>query len=277
MTSDSTSKAWDIAAQVYVPEVEADIALLRACQHRFLPLEMPYLSRLAPWCQRAVHLQCSHGFEALALWNLGAAEIVGLDLSSRMLAQARAKADALNAPATWIHGDVLTPQPAWDGTADLLYTGKGALPWVSNLERWAHRCVAWLRPGGRFLLVEAHPLNWVWEHEAPGPLLRPTASYFDRAPRPNTDFPGKAVERLAPSDEPVPTAWEHHWALGAIVTALSHAGLVLDDLVEVPEPFWNQFPNWVPSARGRLPGTFALWMHRPVNAPPQDAPSGSPL
>lgn len=259
---DSSSTAWDIAAEVYAPEVEADIALLRARQHRFLPLELPYLSRLAPWCRRAVHLQCSHGFEALALWNLGAAEVIGLDFSANMLAQARAKAEALAAPATWIHADVLAPQPSWEGTADLLYTGKGALPWVVNLDRWADRCAAWLRPGGRLLLVEAHPLNWVWEHEAIEPALRATASYFDRVPRPNSDFPANAVKRLVPAGQQAPTAWEHHWPLGAIVTALSHAGFTLEDLVEGAEPFWNQFPNWSSSVRGRLPTTFVLWMQR---------------
>jgi SAM-dependent methyltransferase len=261
--SDSTAQAWDLAASVYADEVDADVALLRAGRHRFLPLEMPYLSELATWCRRAVHLQCSHGFEALALWRLGVHDVVGLDRSPAMLAQARAKATALHARATWIEADILAPQPQWEGSADLVYTGKGALPWVRDLSQWAARCRDWLKPGGRFLLVEAHPLNWMWVQDDTGPVLRPATTYFETAPRANADFPGLALARLTPHGTTPPVAWEHHWTLGSIVSALCQAGLILDELREDPAPFWNQFPAWQPDLAGRLPLSFALWMHRP--------------
>lgn len=260
----STARGWNIAAEVYASELDADIAALRRGEYRFLPLELPYLRDLGTWCRRAVHLQCSHGFETLALWRLGAAEVVGLDQSPAMLGQARRKAAALHAPAHWIEADVLAPQPHWEGTADLVYTGKGALPWVSDLAAWADRCVRWLRPGGRFLLVEAHPLNWIWMPDAPGPVVRPEAGYFDTRPRPNRDFPGQAIDRLAPPTAPPPIAWEHHWPLGSIVTTLTQAGLQLLELREDATPFWNQFPTWHPQRRASVPATFALWMHRPA-------------
>lgn len=82
-----------------------------------------------------VHLQCSHGLETLSLLNLGAREVVGLDLSKEMLEMARWKPEALSADAVWVHSDVLDIPEELKGTADVVFTGGGALPWVSDIAR----------------------------------------------------------------------------------------------------------------------------------------------
>ena len=38
--------------------------------------------------------------------------------------------------------------PLADATADLVYTGKGALIWMPDLARWADEVARLLRPGG---------------------------------------------------------------------------------------------------------------------------------
>ena len=39
--------------------------------------------------------------------------------------------------ATWVEADVLDVPHELDGTADLLYTGRGAIIWLQDLDRWA--------------------------------------------------------------------------------------------------------------------------------------------
>src|SRR5688500_14555569 len=87
--TDETRRAWNRTAAKYVPELDRDVEALRAGTLSFEPGEREPLQRaLRPGC-RALHLQCSHGQDALSLWRLGAGEVIGLDLSSKMLGLAR--------------------------------------------------------------------------------------------------------------------------------------------------------------------------------------------
>ena len=258
----SNESAWDRAAQKYIPDIERDIAFLREGGVALLDVERRQLGDLSG-CRRAIHLQCSHGLDALSLLNLGVSEVVGVDLSREMLAQAAQKSSSWSARASWVHADVLNPPATLDGTADLVYTGKGALPWVRDLDRWASVVRRLLRPGGRLYVFEGHPLNWMWQTEAPTHRLRTDGrSYFDRDPTANDDFPARATARYTPAREPVPTAWEMQWTLGEVVTAVANAGLLIDQLEEHPEHFWPQF-DAIPDAEiDRLPHTYSLLAHR---------------
>src|SRR5947209_6550204 len=114
-------QAWNEGAARYEEQVEQDIAFLRAGGRNFVAPELRYLENLGDWCRRAIHLQCAGGRDTLSLWNQGAAEIVGVDISERMIACARQKSAALNAPAHWHCCDVLETPRELDGTADPVY------------------------------------------------------------------------------------------------------------------------------------------------------------
>jgi SAM-dependent methyltransferase len=152
-----TGRAWDIVAQAkYDAELEQHLHLLRSVGHTLLQAEIdalqPYLSGA-----NVVHLQCSHGLEALGLLNLGAASVTGFDISPTMIRQAQRKAEALGKPATFVCSDVLSISSDFDGSADLVYTGKGALPWLMDLSLWGKMVARLLRPGGRIFVFEGHP------------------------------------------------------------------------------------------------------------------------
>src|SRR5262249_48209251 len=115
--------AWDETAAIYERDPERDIARLRAGGSSLLAPERRLLHDLGAWCGRAIHLQCSGGTDTLSLWTQGAAEVVGVDISERMIAVARRKSDALSAPASWHRCDVLETPESLNGTADLVYTG----------------------------------------------------------------------------------------------------------------------------------------------------------
>src|SRR5205814_5886985 len=128
---------WNEGAAAYEADLENKIAFLRAGGTNFVGPEYRYLAGLNEWCARAIHLQCAGGTDTLSLWNLGAHEVVGVDISDRMIGVAKQKSDALGAPATWVHSDVLSTPSSLDGTADLVYTGRGALCWMMDINAWA--------------------------------------------------------------------------------------------------------------------------------------------
>ena len=261
---DRNRRAWNLAAAKYEPDLEQDVRFLRDGGVNLFDVERSFLGDLSGWCKRAIHLQCSHGLDTLSLWNLGAKEVVGLDLSSRMLAQAERKARLLGAPASWIPADVLDAPHELDGTADLVYTGKGAVPWVADIEAWGQVVARLLKGGGLLYLLEGHPLDWVWEPEGWRFELRPDGGdYFFRGPRANRDFPASAIARAMPIGEDVPEAVEWQWTLGEVVTSVARAGLRLEALQEHPGKYWAKFPAIPARVADRLPHTFSLLARKP--------------
>lgn len=119
--------AWNEAAARYEREIESDVAFLKAGGKNLMEPELPFLADLSSWCQRAIHLQCAGGRDTLSLWNQGAHEVVGVDISDRMIEVARRKSEMLNAPATWYRCDLLDTPAELNGTADLVYTGRGSI------------------------------------------------------------------------------------------------------------------------------------------------------
>jgi len=128
-----TGDAWDETAANYERGEAEETAFLRSGGSSLMEPERHILGDLSSWCGRAIHLQCSGGQEALSLLRQGAKEVVGVDISPRMIGVARRKAEALGANASWYLADVLETPHELDGTADLVYTGRGALPWMMDI------------------------------------------------------------------------------------------------------------------------------------------------
>ena len=259
-------QAWALTARhKYADDVADDVAFIRTGQTNLLPMEVALLQPIVPHCQRVIHLQCSHGLDALSLWQMGAEEVIGVDISAEMLALAQQKSDLLGAPARWVHADILATPHDLDGTADLVYTGKGALPWMMDLDAWAQVVARLLKPGGWFYVLEGHPLNWVWEPEVNDFRLRTDGGdYFANDPRVNRTFPAAVVQRACPGDATAPQPVEHQWTLAQTITALLDAGLTLRRFEEYPTHFWPEFGNIPTAGHDRLPHTFALLMSKDV-------------
>jgi len=253
---EENSVAWDIVARAkYEAEMEEHIAFLRAGGHTLLA---PEIEVLRPHLSRAhvVHLQCSHGLDALGLLNLGAGSVTGVDISPAMIRQAQQKASALGRSATFVCADVLEVPARFDGSADIVYTGKGALPWMMDLTAWAKVVARLLRPGGRVFIFEGHPLDALWDREADSLELRQDTGYFDRAPRESPGFPAQVVEReLGPQR---PRLMERFWTPAEVITSLLSAGLTLELFQEHPMLFWKQFPRWSEELIARLPHSYSV-------------------
>lgn len=258
---ESNRAAWNEGAMRYArdSEVEEDIGLLRNGGLNIEPAEMSFLQDLGSWCQRAIHLQCAGGRDTLSLLNLGAKEVVGVDISDRMIETARRKSEALNAPAQWIRADVLETPHELDGTADLVYTGRGALGWIQDIGAWATVPARLLKPGGCLYIYEGHPISWVWDMEQDHFVLDPMyGDYFEAKSVPGQGWPTQYIPDLGIPTEQQALKYEHQWNLGQIVTAVASAGLRIEKLVEHPDTYWDMFPKIPADVIRRLPNTFSL-------------------
>lgn len=261
----TTRAAWEIVARAkYRAEFDEHVELLLAGHHNLLDVEEEELRSLLPG-SHVIQLQCSHGLDAIGLLNAGASSIVGLDISEEMIAQAEAKALAVGArDASFIRADVLDAPNDLDGTADLVYTGRGSLPWILDLPAWAATIRRLLRPEGHVYVFEGHPLADLWDRSVEELVLRPGASYFDRTAREVAGFPAGVVRRVAGGDGP--PLLERHWQPGEVINALISEGLRLESFREHPSLFWNQFPHWPDALRRRLPNSYSILAQLPDSA-----------
>jgi SAM-dependent methyltransferase len=260
---EETGAAWNVAAAIYERDEERDVALLRSGGNSLLSHERRFLQGLHGWCGRAVHLQCAGGTDTLSLWTLGAAEVVGVDISEKMIAVARRKSAALAAPARWYCCDILDTPHELDATADLVYTGRGALPWMMDIQAWARVVARLLKPGGKLYVFEGHPLDWVWDMVATTYQLSPrTGSYFSPAVATDRGWPIVSDPIQDHADKDQLHVHERQWTLGDIMNNLVSAGMHVDHFEEHPDLFWNQFPHLAADLAGRLPHTFSLLMHK---------------
>ena len=259
---DANRRAWDEAAERYERWLDEAIALIRSGGTNLLPPELELIGDLHGQCRRAIHLQCAGGRDTLSLWNLGADEVVGVDFSPRMLELAERLTVATGAPARWILADVLDTPHELDGTADLLYTGRGALIWLADLDAWAAVLARLLAPTGRLVLFEGHPVEWLFDVDADGRWIATDYDYFGGTEA-SRGWAPEYIDRL--SIEEPDQAWKfaRSWTLGEILTALVGAGLRLERIAEHPTDWWGGHGDARADERGRIPLSFSVVARRP--------------
>lgn len=248
--SDSTVRAnravWEAASQKHVVEHAALLAEARS-DSILTPDERRMLAPILARSPTVVHLQSGHGLDDIALVRAGARRVIGVDYSTVATAAAARRATELGSPCDYLVAQ-LPPAPLRSGCADLVYTGKGALIWMPDLQRWADDAARLLAPSGQLFVHEAHPMVPLYAWDADAARLRTDRGYFD-AQHVNDSFPAHG-------------AVEWQWTLGEIVTAVVRAGLEIRELVEHAEPFWR--PAEVKAAvwNGQLPNSFSLLAQR---------------
>ncbi|NJM10290.1 MAG: class I SAM-dependent methyltransferase [Bdellovibrionaceae bacterium] len=221
--------------------------------------ELRYLEDFRPKLNRCIHLQCAAGTDTLSLLNYGAKEVVGIDISEEMLRIAKMKSDALNANARWIHSDILSVPASLNGSADFIYTGKGAINWMMDIDAWAAVVARLLKPDGLLYLFEGHPITYCFDMKASELKIDPVyQGYFSEVPYASQDWPGSYVGKLKDNENEQATKYEKAWPVSRVITALLNAGFGLEKFEEHPEKFWDEFPHLPDELRQRFPNTYSV-------------------
>lgn len=179
-----------------------------------------------------LHLQCHFGQDSLSLARLGA-KVTGVDLSDRSIAKARELNEALGLDAEFICCDIYDLPEHLTRQFDIVFTSYGVIGWLPDLQRWGTLVQSFLKPGGHFVMVEFHPLIWMYD---PG-FTQIIYSYF------NTEAiidetTGTYTDRNAPITY-TEISWNH--SLDEVLGALIHNGLQLKRFREHDFSHYNCF------------------------------------
>jgi len=111
-----------------------------------------------------LHLQCHFGQDSLSLARLGA-KVTGVDLSDEAIRTATRLNNSLGLDARFVCCDVYDTPELITEQFDIVYTSYGVLGWLPDMQRWAQVVQKMLKPGGRLVLVEFHPVVWIFDND----------------------------------------------------------------------------------------------------------------
>jgi 2-polyprenyl-3-methyl-5-hydroxy-6-metoxy-1,4-benzoquinol methylase len=194
----------------------------RAVEHADLLALLPEVQG-----RRVLDLGCGAGQLAHFLATRGAAEVVGVDLSERMLALARTR---------WGHPRVTYQRSSLEEAAfaparfDLVVSSL-ALHYVEDYRGLIARIAGWLGTGGVLVYSTEHPIYTArlpghgWIRDETGAMRWSLDRYGDEGARAETWFVG-GVRKV-------------HRTMATLVNGLLDAGLVLERLLEpIPDETW---------------------------------------
>ncbi|MCC6382572.1 MAG: methyltransferase domain-containing protein [Dehalococcoidia bacterium] len=238
--------------------------------------------------KRVLHLQCNSGQDSLSLAQLGAV-VTGVDISDEAIAFTRKLSADSGVPARFDRADAydwLEEAARGPERWDVVFCSYGAVCWLSDLTTWAQGLAAVLRPAGRFVMVEFHPLLGMLDE---GWLLR--WPYFGGGAIPWSegvgDYVAQSGEGLAlttyetgvvgfRNPEPV---YEFAWGTADVIGALLGAGLVIEAFREYPfANGWKGLADmrmdegrraWPPEGVPTLPLMYAVAARKPSSAEDQ--------
>jgi SAM-dependent methyltransferase len=214
-----------------------------------------------------LHLQCHIGTDTLG-WAREGARVTGVDISPASIEHARELFREAGAEGTFLVSDVFALEADPLGEFDVVYTSRGVLCWLRDLDAWARIVAGHLKPGGIFYIMETHPALGMFFGPDAGTLSidgryfhRDEATIWDDG---EPDYADPEYRSKTPSAE-----WD--WALSDIFHALWGAGLTIESFEEHDRLFFKALRMmerlddrwWVlPDHRGRIPLTFTLKARR---------------
>jgi SAM-dependent methyltransferase len=177
--------------------------------------EWPALRVLLPDIRdrKVVDLGCGYGWFCRWAHEQGAAQVLGLDVSEKMLAKAKATSD----PRITYAGADLEALELPGASFDLAYSSL-AFHYIEDLDRLfatIHRALA---PGGYFVFSIEHPIYMAparprWVTGADGSEIWPLDGYLAEGPR-TTDWLAKGVLK-------------HHRTIGTTLNSLIRQGFTI--------------------------------------------------
>lgn len=229
--------SWNEATKAHNSHKADQVKFFRDGGQTMFPEEIELLGDLAG--KSVLHLQCNAGQDTLSIKQLGAAKVTGVDISDEAIDFAQKLSADSGLEATFHRADVydwLAGAAKADERWDIVFCSYGAICWLSDLGTWAMGFAALLKPGGRFVTIDFHPVMGMFDpqmrHYFPYSSHGATATWDEGV----SDYVAESGAIITPSGweggvkdfaNPHPVH-EFAWGLAEVITSLLEAGLVIE-------------------------------------------------
>jgi 2-polyprenyl-3-methyl-5-hydroxy-6-metoxy-1,4-benzoquinol methylase len=179
-----------------------------------------------------LHLQCHFGMDSISLSRMGAI-VTGVDLSDKAIDKANELVLQTNTTATFICCNIYDLPDHLNKQFDMVFTSYGTIGWLPDLDQWAALVSKYLKPGGKFVFAEFHPVLWMFDDD----FQKITYKYEKSDPIIET-VSGTYADRSAPiTTETV--SWNH--GISEVLNSLIKHGLEINSLNEYDYSPYNCF------------------------------------
>lgn len=184
-----------------------------------------------------LHLQCHFGLDTLS-WARRGAIVTGVDLSPVAINKAKELNEKAGLNASFVCSDVYEFGDKKTERYDMVFTSYGAICWLPDLGKWAKTISNCLKPGGRFYMVEFHPVYDLFAGY----------SYFHNCDA-DIETDGTYTENCDGTKTTTAT-WAH--PISDVVNALLNEGVRIDQLNEFPFSPYDCFDGMEEKQPGRF-------------------------
>lgn len=209
-----------------------------------------------------LHLQCHFGQDTISLSRLGA-HVTGVDLSDTAIARAKDLATQAHTDTRFIRSDVYALPDHLHEQFDIVFTSYGVIGWLPDLNKWANVISTFLRPNGKLVFIEFHPVVWMFDSNFENIAYR----YFNSGAIIETET-GTYADKSA--DITVKTVgWNH--SLSEVMNNLIQHGLAIDSFDEhdySPYNCFNRTTEYAPKKYrishlgDKIPMVYAITAHK---------------
>lgn len=189
-----------------------------------------------------LHLQCHFGQDSLCLARMGA-KVTGVDFSEKAIETARELNHTLNLNAEFICSDVYELPNVLNQQFDIVFTSYGVIGWLPDMERWAKVISTFLKPSGKLVFIEFHPVLWMFDND----FNKVTYNYFKDEPIIENET-GTYADHEAPIVNQS-VSWNH--SLSEVIKALLNNGMTIKDFNEYDYSPYNCFSGMTESDQGK--------------------------
>lgn len=182
--------------------------------------------------KKILHLQCHFGQDTLSFARMGA-KATGVDLSDKAIEKAREFNTQLGLEAQFICCDLYDLPNHLNEQFDIVFTSYGTIGWLPDLDKWAKVVLQFLKPNGKFVFAEFHPVVWMFDND----FKEVFYSYFNIEPIIEEET-GTYADKNAPIETKTIT-WNH--PTSEVLNALIQNGLELNSFDEYDYSPYNCF------------------------------------
>lgn len=225
-------KLWNTRADIHLQSDFYDVDSFIAGKNVLNSIELNLLGDIKG--KRILHLQCHFGMDTISLERMGAS-VIGVDLSDRSIEIANDLALKCNSTAKFICSDIYDLPQHLNEEFDIVFTSYGTIGWLPDIDKWAAIVFRYLKPNGRFVFAEFHPVVWMFDAD----FKNIAYDYFNTTTILETETDTYADRNSNVGLESI--SWNHD--LGEVLNALIKAGLVIESFQEFDYSPYNCFKN----------------------------------
>ncbi len=231
---DLNKKSWNNRVDIHYDSEFYDVKNFIAGNTSLNDIELNLLGNLKN--KSVLHLQCHFGQDTISLSRLGAIA-TGVDFSENAINKANILAKETNSSAEFICCNIYDLPKHLDKKFDIVFTSYGTITWLPDLKQWAKLICDYLKPNGKFVFAEFHPVVWMFDD-----YFKTVAyNYFNTGPIVETENGTYADPEAPISSEYI--GWNH--SIGEVLNNLISNGLEINSFTEFDYSPYNCFKETI--------------------------------